>query len=456
MTDRPERSASEDHEAPAPPGIGRYLPEGSIARAVADRLALDDRSLDRWIIPAALFLLALLVYVAINHNHRAGLSYFVPLADAFLHGRLGLTSQPAGFNELVRSASGLYYVVYPPAPAVVLLPAVLVFGPKFHQEWLSIAIGAANVAVVWWIVSGMGASRRFALAMALVFGFGTIAWYSATLGTAWHFAHVVALFFTLLAIRACQLDLRPIVIGLLFAAAILARLPVALAAPFFVAYFIDRQSREGAGSGRTFGSLGSHEPPAGRTAIDWRRVLQLGVEFAAGAAGPLVLYLVYNQLRFGSPFETGHALLSVLFVEKQYANGVFSVLNVPREIYAMFLSSPVLVSGFPWFQPRHLGGLSILLTSPILLWAIRARRPDWFTIGTWLAVALVLVPDLTHADPGGLQFGYRYAQDVYPFLLLLTVRGLRGRLAFESRLAIAIGFLVNVWGMYAAYFNAWK
>ena len=49
--------------------------------------------------------------------------------------------------------------------------------------------------------------------------FGTIVWYSAQAGTSWHFAHVVATFFMLLAIRACQVDARAALIGLLFGAA---------------------------------------------------------------------------------------------------------------------------------------------------------------------------------------------------------------------------------------------
>jgi hypothetical protein len=121
----------------------------------------------------------------------------------------------------------------------------------------------------------------------------------------------------------------------------------------------------------------------------------------------------------------------------------------------MFLSVPAEVGGFPWVLPRHLGGLSIVLTTPLFLWAIAARRPDWFGIGAWTAVALVLVPVLLHADPGGEQFGFRYAQDIYPFLFLLTARALRPRITFEAWVAIGIGLLVNAWGMAVTAFDRW-
>jgi hypothetical protein len=395
------------------------------------------------------------VYAWINNARSADLDYFVPLADAFLHGRLGLTEGPSYLNELVPSANGLYYVVYPPVPAFLVLPAVWLFGTGFEQAWASILFGALNVVVASQVIRGMGVSRRVRVVLSLVFAFGTIVWYSAQAGSSWHFAHVAAMLFTLLAIRACQRDAHPVLIGLLFAGAIFSRLTVVLAAPFFLAYFIDRAAREGDGDGSTFGHLGVERPAFWRTRFELSRVANLVTAAAAAGVAPAALYLAYDQLRFGSPLQNGYALIPGLLEEDQYRNGFFSVVNIPRTIYALLLSGPVQVADFPWIQSRRLGGLSIILTTPLFLWAIKARRPDWFGVGCWSAVALVLGPILLHADPGGAQFGFRYAQDLYPFLLLLTVRGLGGRISFEAWVAIAIGFLVNLWGMGSTYFDWW-
>jgi len=68
-------------------------------------------------------------------------------------------------------------------------------------------------------------------------------------------------------------------------------------------------------------------------------------------------------------------------------------------------------------------------------------------------VAAILIPVLLHADPGGAQFGYRYAQDFYPFLLLLTAHGIGRLVSFEATVALAIGFIVNAWGMWATTVN---
>jgi hypothetical protein len=411
------------------------------------------RHVDRVLIPIGLFLVSWFVYAWLSNGRPTNLDYFIPLADAFLHGRLGLLEGPSWLNELVPSANGLYYVVYPPMPALVLLPAVALFGPTFDQAWATVLLGAANVVLMYLVMLGMGVGRRPRVVLSLVWAFGTIVWYSAQAGSSWHIAHVVATTFMLLAILACQRDARPGLIGLLFGAAVLARLPLVLAAPFFLAYLIDRTLREANDDPTVFGALRPDRPKVLESRPDWGRVLALGEPMVLGLAVAVVGYLMYNQLRFGTPFETGYPLIPGLMQEAQYKDGFFSIVNIPRKLYALFLSGPVQIEGFPWVQPRALGGLSIILTTPLFLWSIKARRPDWFNIGAWLAVGLTLIPILLHADPGGLQFGFRYAQDFYPFLFLLTVRGLGGRLSFEAWLAIAIGALVNLWGMGATYYD---
>ena len=94
-----------------------------------------------------------------------------------------------------------------------------------------------------------------------------------------------------------------------------------------------------------------------------------------------------------------------------------------------------MIGSFPFLQPPFVGALSILLTTPVFLWAFKSRRLDWFNIGCWAAVILILIPVLTHGDAGGEQFGYRYAQDAYPFLFLLTVRGLGPRISLLAWVA---------------------
>jgi len=423
---------------------------GRVLRWLAGR-GVDPRSLA---VGLALTVGAFLVYSFVNHDRRAALDYFVPLADAFLHGHLGLAAEPAsgGYNELV-PFGGQLYVVYPPLPAVILMPFVLIFGPDLDQARVSILFGALNVGLAWWVAMSMGTRRSSALVLAIVLGFGSIAWYSAQAGTSWHIAHVLATTFALCAIGAAVRGGPPWLVGLLVAAMGLCRLPMLLGTPLFLAYVIHRATRE-TGEPAAFAAAGVDVRTALRSVAP-RRLAGLGATFAVGLGTPLVLYLAYNAARFGDPFETGYALIPGLLQEWQYQDGFFSVVNIPRKLYAMFLSAPVEVPGFPWIQSRTLGGLSILLTTPVFLWAIRSRSRDLFTMGAWASVALVMIPVLLHADPGGVQFGFRYAQDIYPFLFVLVARSLATGITVEAWLAIGIGLLVNAWGMGSAYFDWW-
>jgi hypothetical protein len=299
----------------------------------------------------------------------------------------------------------------------------------------------------------MGVSSVATIALSLIFGFGTIVWFSAQVGTAWHFAHVVAIFFTLVAIAVCQRDGPTWLIGVLMAAATLSRLPVAAALPFFGAYVVDRAAR-GTGQGVPFGSLDGSLVATWPSRLVRRRLIGLAVPMALGFGVPILCYLVYNAARFGSPLENGYALIPGVLAEAAYTNGIFGIANIPSSVWAMLLATPPTVAGFPYFQPPRIGPVSILLTTPAFLWAFRARRPDWFNLGAWTAIGLILIPILTHGGTGDEQFGYRFAQDFYPFLFLLMVRGFRGRPGVLAVVAVGIGLIVNAWGMAAAH-SAW-
>jgi hypothetical protein len=400
---------------------------------------------------AALVAVAFVWYSFLNGGHRASLDYYVPLADAFLHGRLYVIDHPSYLNELVPFA-GQYYVVYPPIPAVLLMPIVLIFGPGFDQARASIVLGALDVALAGAVAYRVVGPRRWVWVLfAIMFGFGTTVWYSVASGNSWHFAHVCATTFLLLAVLDTQRNGPPWRIGLLLGCAVLSRLPTALAVPFFLGYFAwaaDRQPRVGPGD-ETFGALGGKVGSVLSSRLDWRQLILDVVSFGCALSIPLILYAMYNQARFGDPLQEGYSLIPGLLKEFQYRYGFLAIESIGRNLYAMLMSMPKQVDSFPFIQPRNLGGLSIFLTTPAFLWAFRAHRPSWFVVGAWISILAITVPIILHADPGGAEFGYRYAIDFYPFVFLLMIHGMRGRMNAERWAAMALCFLVNIWGMYA-------
>jgi hypothetical protein len=108
--------------------------------------------------------------------------------------------------------------------------------------------------------------------------------------------------------------------------------------------------------------------------------------------------------------------------------------------------------------------MSIFITSPGLLYAVRAR---WRESRVWwlaLAALFVLIPTLLYYGGGWLQYGYRYALDSIPFVwALCALAAARDEERLRSvgiekagmgtgwRLLILFGVLVGLGGVYWAY-----
>ena len=140
-----------------------------------------------------LSLVTLVVYGLSYRGEGAHWNYFVLLADAFLGGRLYLTENLPWLNELVKN-NNFYYVVFPPMPAILILPFVAAFGVSLPQPYLSILLGAVNVGLSYLAFEKIF-GNRVALWTSVLYAFGSIQWYHAEVGSAWYLAHISALFF---------------------------------------------------------------------------------------------------------------------------------------------------------------------------------------------------------------------------------------------------------------------
>ena len=382
---------------------------------------------------------------------------------------------------------------FPPLPAIVLVPFVAIWGLTTDIRAVSVLLGAINVGLAWWALGRLDVSRRVRLATTVFFGFGTVFWYAAQLGTTWFFAHVVAVLFVLLAIgvalgadpgaddeveaarssnglaasalgalrRPLELvDRRQLLAGLLFGIACTARLTVVFGAPFFM----------------LVGGGGS-----------WaRRSASAGL----GAAIPVLLLLAYNVATTGQVVHPGY--------EYQYqleANGypglnyhpdwgIEDVRYLVQNLQIMFLSTPAF---FPDHVPAALGGgrelcagadavrglfdlscpialprdigMSILLTSPAYLLAVPAviGRRSRLVTGSLLAVVAIAFVNLLHFSQGWVQFGYRFSNDFVAFALPLVAVGMsrRGGVGLLAFWLIAASVAINLWGVIWGNLQGW-
>ena len=400
----------------APTPVRSVLRSTPLGRLMG-RIGPVPRHLDVLVVAA----IATLVYLQTAPD-RQDLDYFVRLADAFLQGRIYLTESPSWLNELVPK-DGVFYVVYPPMPAILLMPFVAIFGTDFPQQAASCLFGGISVGLAWALFGRFALTPRARLFLTAVFGLGTVLWYVSEVGSGWYISHAAAVMFMTASLNLAFERRWPWAVGFLLGCAAVSRLPVGLAAPGVLAILL---------------GLGWPIRLPEDRALAFRRILAFGL----GIGVPAASYFAYNLIRWGTLSDQGYTLIPGVLEDPIYAkHGLLALEYVPRHIHAIFLRSWNYVDDAPFFQPNW-WGLSLFLTTPLFLWLAKARLRDPRVLFATLGTAIVLLPIITHGNVGISQFGYRFSLDFQPFLfvILATVfeRGLTRLAAVAGVLAIAI------------------
>lgn len=375
----------------------------------------------------AIFALSFAIYFFTQEDHPTPFNNFVRLADAILHGRLYLT-EDVSWLEIV-PFDGKYYIVPPPLPAFLILPVVAVWGLSTNQTLISIFFGSLNVSLAFLAARALSNSRSVQLWTAAMFGFGTIHWWVATAGGVWTFSHTVSATLLFSAILLTLYKSRPFFTGAALGTSYWTRLPTILSMPFFLAMYSDEWYRRGAG-------------PSLYRRINLRPLVWLG----AGTGIFILLNAGYNVLRFNTPFDISYYLIPGILEEPWYQKGIFDITYIPRNLKVIFGGFPKFIDGFPYVTPSW-SGTAIWITTPAFIYALFAGIRNKLAIGCWLSILLVATANFFHGTWGFSQFGYRFAMDFYPFLFLLTVKGIGNDIRWHHKVLISIGILVNLWGV---------
>jgi hypothetical protein len=234
-----------------------------------------------------------------------------------------------------------------------------------------------------------------------------------------------------------------------------------------------------------------------------------------GALPFVAFSLVFNYLRFDNPLESGYLYGEQVTQPELawlYTDGVFDITYIPRHIPIIFEQMPVFLENGPYIRPSW-AGLAIWASSPALLLALFARVqnrtvviggaallilmatlivtrdlartwefagwggvdfplgihlwPLWGMIGVaiytgvrtkdrliiacWAAIIPIMMAIFLFAATGWTQFGYRYALDIYPFLLLLVVKAVGNQVRWYHMALIVASVVINLWGIVWIY-----
>jgi hypothetical protein len=376
------------------------------------------------------FMLTFIIYFATGPGIPTPYNYFTWLADAFLHGRLGLTKASHYLGELI-PVNGRFYVIYPPMPAILLMPFVAIWGPTFNQTLGSVLVASVNVSLFYLLMVRLTQNVMFQIWMTLLFGFGTIHWYIASVGSAWYFAHVTSFLFLTLALYETFTKRRSFFIGLLVGASYWSRLTTILSLPFFIIMLSDTwflKSEEG--------SL--------LKKINPKPLVGLGI----GVGIFVLLNFIYNFLRFHTPFDLAYFIpgIDTPSHEPWLNKGPFSLSYIRYHLSIIFARPPVFIKEPPFVLPS-LAGMSIWITTPAFVYAFFADIRNKVALACWSGIIPIALCLFTKNGTGWTQFGYRYAMDFYPFLLLLTVKGVGNEIRWHHKILICLGILVNLWGV---------
>lgn len=374
-----------------------------------------------------IFISVFLIYKFIYPNPRNWYDHYRYLAGSFLAGRLDVPNLPTFYQDSFKY-QGKKYLPFPPIPALVLVPIIAV-GKSVTQQQVSIIIGVINAVLVFLLLKKFTNPKR-AFLLSIFFASGTVAFWSAIVGTTWYFAHNTALMFFLLSLIVFK-DKKYALSGFLFSLAVLSRLPIFAGIIFYL--------------------------------LELKKDKINLLKFLSTAIICIPIVFFYNWLRFGGIFHSGYVEIyksylgmgyPVSFFQVIFPNfpnfGYFDVRNIPLHIFTFLFLPPLIKGGVLLPSPY---GMGILFTTPLLLVAMLPPFKKGLEKNLFRGFIAIAFLDFLHYAQGWVQFGYRFLLDFLPFLLIILAIRFKPKKLYLLLFGISIA--VNFWGVRWAIKLGW-
>jgi 4-amino-4-deoxy-L-arabinose transferase-like glycosyltransferase len=331
------------------------------------------------------------------------------LADSFLQGRLDV-DPPEDPIDLIQYA-GRTYVPFPPAPALLMVPFVAVFGVGFMPIFLAPLLGGLTAWVLFRLYRRLTDDDEIAYWLAAAMIFGTAYWLCVRYVFDTYLAHMLAVLAVSIALLESFGRQRGWIVGLFLGIACASRQLSVFVVPFAFAllFFLPRAPSPW-----------------------WKRLVPC---FGAAAALGLVFagLLGYNWARFGSPFEDGYAWVveETWYAVRLEKWGNFNWRYIPSNVLRMFVMGFSIDFRPPDYMVPSMSpwGTSLTFASPFIFFALRGKlaAPKLVNAAGWLCAGVILLALLMHKSAGGgWQInGMRYALDFLPLVSLYAAMGMK-------------------------------
>jgi hypothetical protein len=376
----------------------------------------------------------LIMNVANRHVYDHHLSI---LAAQFAKLHTAIPPLDVPFGDVVNYKS-TYYLYFGPLSSMILAPFTIFFGKNFPQVLLGIGSMISSFLIVFSISKIFKFNRVDALWISLFFVFSTVLFGIGIINISAYQVQVLGIPFILLGLREYFSKKRPLLIGIFIALAVLTRVTFVLSIVFFFVEFIYK-----------------------RLSFKAFVLILIPLVFVGIILG------AYNYRRFHSFTETGYALNTTLKSYPMSSNiktGFFSIAHVPANIYSFLIMppEPVLKGGggfvleFPYLKVSP-WGMAVWYTSPLFLLFLFKFKKGKYTTPSLLTIIALAIPSFTYFGIGYSQYGYRYASDFLPFLLILLYPLLSTKLSRTAITLITIGvlfnciFLASLWDSYPLF-----
>jgi hypothetical protein len=390
-----------------------------------------------------------LIYYFSNPKPQFYYDYTFRVADNFLHGAIGFSEQPPSWVNEFLPFEGKWYSAFPLGSVLIMIPfAFLKFIGVIYSMPASLISGLTASAICWFLVKisehyELEWKKRVLIVCGILFG--TWMWTNLTMAGAWQLALGFAMLGELGAIYFTIYNRKPLLAGLFFALAFGNRTEILLTVPLFI-FLLWRDSKFQISNFKSEETK-REKPIANRKSQIINLVKFCAIPFILG-----VLTLIYNYIRFHSLTDFGYARIPGVLSEPWYRYGIFSISYIPLNFMEMLANPWNRLAGFPYLVPDGFGN-AIWWSSPFIMFLVRfGARDKILKYTAWAAIIILTFLLWIHGNPGGWQFGYRYAMILLPWMFVVLLENSPKKIDWYEWVAYIISFVLN---FYATYLFFW-